>query len=180
MKSRELIADLLCLDHDRFRARVPDALDASEYDANRLERLGGPGASRTEGPDVLESLTDREEAYVQRIRVLDDASLGITLTGPAYADNPVLYATRTFREVVGYGLERLRGANLRLLQGPDTGTEPVADLREALSTWSRTTVDIRNYRADGTLFTNRVTIVPVTDRAGSVVNWIGLQAAIDE
>ena len=180
MTSRELFADLLRLDHDRFRVRVPDALDASEYDADRLEHLGDPDASETEVPDAIGPYTDYEAAHVQRIRVLDDAALGLTLTGPAYADNPVLYANRTFRELVGYDLERLRGANLRLLQGSDTGTESVADLREALSTWNRTTVEIRNYRADGTPFTNRVTIVPVTDRAGSVVNWIGLQAAVDE
>jgi PAS domain S-box-containing protein len=182
MISRELLADLLQLDHDRFRTRVPDALDAAEYDSDRLERLNAPDDDDDHVsviPGASGSLADHEEAYVRRIRVLDDASIGITLTGPAYADNPVVYANRTLRELTGYDLEELRGSNLRLLQGPATRAEPVADLREALSTWSRTTVELRNYRADGARFTNRVTIVPITDRAGSVVNWLGFQAVVD-
>ncbi|SHG91394.1 PAS domain-containing protein [Halobaculum gomorrense] len=183
MTSRNLLADLIRLDHDRFRARVPDALAAAEYDGDRLDRLGDSVdaddiASAASGPAV--SLTDREAAYVERIRVLDDASVGITFTGPAYADNPVLYATRRARVLTGYGLTELQGRNLRLLQGPDTERGPVADLREALSTWTRTTVELRNYRADGTPFDNRVTIVPIADRSGSVVNWLGFQAAVDE
>ncbi|MFC7068549.1 PAS domain-containing protein [Halobaculum lipolyticum] len=180
MVSREVVADLLRLDDERFSRRVPEALPAHAYDTGRLDRLGDPARPPPDPPGGSGSLADHEGAFVRRIRVLDDAPLGITLTGPAYADNPVVYANRTFRELTGYELDDLRGDNLRLLQGTDTAPEPVADLREALSTWSRTTVELTNYRRDGTPFRNRVSIVPVTDPAGSVVNWIGLQRAVEE
>ena len=180
MVSRDTFADLLRLDDERFRERVPETLPPEEYDADRLARLADP-EEPTPGPPVESgSLADHEGAYVRRIRVLDDASLGITLTGPAYADNPVVYANRTLRELTGYTLEELRGDNLRLLQGPETEAAATADLREALSTWSRATVDLTNYRTDGTPFRNRVSLVPVTDAAGSVVNWLGFQAAVEE
>ncbi|WP_233740884.1 PAS domain-containing protein [Halobaculum saliterrae] len=182
MLPREDLADLLQLDHDRFRTRVPAVLDVDEYDTERLDRLGDSRPPDHEA--VVDgdsgSLAAHEGAYVDRIRVLDDASVGITLAGPAYADNPVVYANRTLRELTGYSLDDLRGENLRVLQGPDTDPEPVSELREALSTWNRVTTTVTNYRADGSTFRNRVTLVPVTDRAGTVVNWLGFQAAVEE
>ncbi|MFC7137948.1 PAS domain-containing protein [Halobaculum litoreum] len=141
MVSRDLLADLLRSTDERFRRRVPEALDPTEYHADRLERLADPEEPVPEVPGESGSLAAHEGEYVRRIRVLDDASLGIVLTGPAYADNPVVYANETFRELTGYSLAALRGENLRLLQGPETDEAPVADLREALSTWSRVTVE---------------------------------------
>lgn len=182
MLPREDLADLLQLDHDRFRTRLPAVLDGDEYDAERLNRLIEDAPSGDDA--VVEgdsgSLATHEGAYVERIRVLDDASVGITLAGPAYADNPVVYANRTLRELTGYSLDDLRGENLRMLQGPDTDPGPVSELREALSTWNRVTTTLTNYRADGSTFRNRVTLVPVTDRAGTVVNWLGFQAPVEE
>ncbi|WP_225917860.1 PAS domain-containing protein [Halobaculum rubrum] len=181
MLPREDLADLIRFDHDRFRTRVPAVLDDDEYDTERLDRLHEPvpgGDTVVEGDSG--SLAAHEGAYVERIRVLDDAPVGITLAGPAYADNPVVYANRTLRDLTGYSLDDLRGENLRLLQGPETEPDPVSELREALSTWNRVTTTLTNYRADGSTFRNRVTLVPVTDRGGTVVNWLGFQAAVEE
>ncbi|MFC6784561.1 PAS domain-containing protein [Halobaculum halobium] len=181
MADPDAVADLLQLDHDRFADRLPDVLDSSEYDGERLTRLTDEATvdSMLETLPESGSLADHEAAYVRRIRVLDHASVGITLAGPAYADNPVVYANATLRDITGYELEELRGENLRLLQGPETESEAVADLREALSTWRATTVTLTNYRADGSRFRNRVTLAPVTDSAGTVVNWLGMQQPVD-
>ena len=74
----------------------------------------------------------------------------------------------------------LEGDNLRRLQGSRTDAANVAGLREALRGWSSVTVEVCNYRADGTPFTNRVSLVPVPDRNGTVVHWFGLQAAVPD
>ncbi|WP_435064275.1 PAS domain-containing protein [Halobaculum sp. EA56] len=182
MALRDDLADLLRFDHERFRARVPEVLDAGVYDADRLAGLDDP--DHAGGDPVIEgdsgSLAAHEGAYVERIRVLDDAPVGIALAGPAYADTPVVYANRTLRELTGYSLDDLRGENLRLLQGPETEAGPVATLREALSGWNRVTTTLTNYRADGRTFRNRVTLAPVTDRAGTVANWLGFQERVEE
>lgn len=186
MVSRDELGDLLQLDNERFRRRVAADVDADEYDAESLAALADGKSNPSLSTESVELLTgdasigDRERRLVRRIRVFDDATFGITLTGPAYADNPVVYANRTFRDMTGYSLDDLRGENLRLLQGAETDPGAVADLREALSTWSRATTSLTNYRSDGTPFTNRVTLVPVTDRAGSVVNWLGFQRPVDD
>ncbi|MFB6194408.1 MAG: PAS domain-containing protein, partial [Halobaculum sp.] len=108
----------------------------------------------------------------------DDAPLGVTLAGPAYHDNPVVYATRTLREMTGYSLTDLHGENLRLLQGPETEASAVDSLRDALRAWDPITVELTNYRADGTPFRNRVSLVPVAAPDGTVDHWFGVQAPL--
>jgi PAS domain-containing protein len=134
----------------------------------------------TEPAAVVErGLTDgrdgRARRLVWRLWTLDAAPLGLVLAGPAYRDTPVVYATRTARDLTGYGLGELRGENLRRLQGPGTEPAAVADLREAVASWNEVTVDLRNYRADGTAFRNRVTLAPLAGPDGAPTHWLGVQ-----
>jgi PAS domain S-box-containing protein len=110
--------------------------------------------------------------------VLDRAPLGVTLTGPAYHDNPLRYANVAFRELTGYDAARLSGVNPRLLQTETTERERIADFVEALRTWEPVTVELDNERADGTPFRNRVSLVPVAGDDGTVEHWFGVQAAV--
>lgn len=124
-------------------------------------------------------LSPRVRRLVWRLWTLDTAPLGLTLAGPAYADNPVVYATRTVRVLTGYALADLRGENPRLLQGPATEPEAVADLREAIASWDEVTVELTNERADGTVFRNRVSLAPLRGPDGTVAHWLGVQGRVD-
>jgi len=184
MSLRRTLADLLLLDDRTFRTRLPAFRDENGLDAERLDRVvddGVPGdaADETAAVAALDDPTPLERELVRRVRVLDDVPLGVTLSGPAYQDNPIRYANRTFRRLSGYSMAELRGENPRLLQGPETAAGPVADLREAVDIWEPVTVTLRNYRKDGTPFRNRVSLVPVEDDTGTVTNWLGIQAAVD-
>jgi PAS domain S-box-containing protein len=180
MSLRRDLAALLPADDAVFRSRIVDVFDAYDGVTDRREAVAaGPDAvDPPAGLDAVDALDPRDRALVWRVQLLEDAPLGITLSGPAYGDNPIVYANETFRALTGYAMRDLRGENPRLLQGPDTEPAAVADLREALSTWQPVTVDLRNYRRDGTPFDNRVSLVPVTDDAGTVTNWFGIQAAL--
>lgn len=182
MTTRDDLIDLFGLDDEPFRARVRPMLAGDDPAAERRRQAVDAGPSSFDGPNGMrefQTLDPRDRDLVWRLWLLDDAPFGLTLSGPAYQDNPVLYATRTFREMSGYSLDDLRGENLRLMQGPETAPAAVDTLREALDTWTRVTVELRNYRRDGTAFTNRLTLVPLADESGTVANWLGVQAAVD-
>jgi len=115
-----------------------------------------------------------------RIRAMEEAPIGIVVTDPDREDNPIVYANDAFLELTGYDREAVLGRNCRFLQGPDTAERPVARMREAIDAAEPVTVDIRNYRADGTLFWNRVSIAPVHDESGAVTNFIGSQRDVTE
>jgi PAS domain-containing protein len=180
MSLRERLADAVVADPAPFReqaAAIASAFDLPETD----RRLAETDPESFDGPAALsafESLPVHARRLVWRLWLFDTAPVGLTLCGPAYEDTPLLYATATFRELTGYSMARLRGANPRLLQGPATESEPVATLREAVSIWEPRTVELTNYHADGTAFRNRVSLVPVPGADGTVRNWVGIQRAV--
>jgi PAS domain S-box-containing protein len=112
---------------------------------------------------------------VVRTRAMDEAPIGMVLTDPHRADNPMVYANEAFLDLTGYDREAVLGRNCRFLQGPATAAEPVATMREAIDAAEPVTVDVRNYRADGKLFWNRVAIAPVRDGGGTVTHFVGTQ-----
>ncbi|MFB6124226.1 MAG: PAS domain-containing protein, partial [Haloferacaceae archaeon] len=72
------------------------------------------------------------------------------------------------------------GRNCRFLQGENTDPDKVARIREAIDAEEPVSVDLRNYRKDGTEFWNHLEIAPVRDDTGEVVNWIGFQQDVTE
>ena len=183
MTVRDRLIQLLTLDGPAFRSQVGPVLGEFDIaDRRRREALDAEpeafcGPDGFDGFDVLER---RTRELVRRLWLLDEAPLGLTLAGPAYQDNPIIYANRTLRRLTGYDLAALRGENLRLLQGPETEAAAVDDLREALDIWEPVTVELRNYRQDSTAFTNRLSVVPLADDTGTVAHWLGVQAAVDD
>lgn len=185
---RDLTEVLSVHDDAAFRSRAADLLDSRGLPTDGLNRsvdaaLAGIDAAHDFGGDDLTGAVDldgRDRQLVWRLRALDEVPLGLTLSGPAYQDNPILYATRTFREMTGYPLPELVGENPRLLQGPETERAAVDDLREALDIWEPVTVELTNYRRDGTPFRNRVSLVPLDDETGTITNWLGIQEAVDD
>ncbi len=167
---RRALVDCLCRE-DGFERHSAALVEA--YDLGDVAADGPPPSAVAAGLDA------RDRELLARIRRFDAAPVGLTLAGPAYRDTPLLYANETFRELTGYPLAELRGENPRLLQGPDTDPGAVATLREAVDTWTETTVELWNYRRDGSRFRNRVTLVPVPDDSGAVANWLGVQAAVE-
>ncbi|SDN10881.1 PAS domain S-box-containing protein [Halogranum gelatinilyticum] len=183
MSLRRDLTELFSLPDDAaFRSRARDRLDdvpTDGLDRSVDDALAGVadefGGSLTDAVD----LDERDRRLVWRVRALDEAPLGVTLSGPAYQDNPILYANATFRDMTGYPLTDLVGENPRLLQGPETERAAVEDLREALAIWEPVTVELTNYRKDGTPFRNRVSLVPLADETGTITNWLGIQKAVD-
>lgn len=111
---------------------------------------------------------------------MDEAPISMVISGPAYEDNPVWYVNDAFESLTGYAEGDVLGDNLRCLQGPETAAEPVATLREATEIWAAAIAELRNYRADGTPFRNRVAIAPIPDGTGTISNWVGFQEPVDE
>jgi PAS domain S-box-containing protein len=156
-----------------------DVAPTRALDPHRLPRTRS-AASLPPAVTDSDAVTDRERRLIERVRLLDDAPLGVTLCGPAYRDTPIRYANRTFRDVTGYSLAELRGRNPRLLQGPRTDESAVADLREAVSIWEPVTAEVWNHRRDGTPFLNRVSLRPLPGADGTITHWAAVQEVVEE
>jgi len=104
--------------------------------------------------------------------VLRSVSEGVLLTD---AEHRILYCNNAFAEITGYSLAELLGQNCRLLQGPETSPETIATIRRCLKQERRFEGKILNYRKDGSSFWNHLTITPIRDHHGRVVQYAGVQ-----
>jgi len=82
--------------------------------------------------------------------------------------------------MAGYGRDEVVGKNCRFLQGPETSEESVDRIREAIGNVETVTVELKNYRKDGTGFWNKVTISPIYEEVEGVVNYFGFQEEVTE
>ena len=142
--------------------------------------VGDAGADRIQV--VVRACRDGDrgsERFGLYLSALDAAAEGITIADVAQDDDPLVYANEAFAEITGYGVAEVLGRNCRFLQGEDTDPEPVATMRAAIAAREPTTVTLRNYRADGTTFWNRIHLMPV-DHGGETTHYLGFQRDVTE
>ncbi|MGZ9811334.1 PAS domain-containing protein [Pseudoroseicyclus sp. H15] len=126
----------------------------------------------TEGfnfPIPSDGFSDREA-----MALLDHSNISLLVTDPRQDDNPIVYVNAAFEKVTGYRRDEVMGKNCRFMQGIMTDPEDVDALRRAIAEEVETTVDILNYRKDGTTFVNRLVMSPVREN-GEVIYFLGVQ-----
>lgn len=106
-------------------------------------------------------------------RLLDTSPDGVVLVDAQTPEQPVVYANPAFQSLTGYSAEELIGQNLRLLQADDREQDGRHRLREALRLGESCRVLLRNYRKDGTLFWNEMTVLPMLNAEGRVSHFAG-------
>src|SRR5207237_347125 len=105
-------------------------------------------------------------------RAITSASDGIIITDPNQTDNPVIYANPAITRITGYSNEEMVGRNCRFLQGEARDQPEIQELRKAIKKGIACHVVLRNFRKDGTPFWNELTISPVRDDDGRLINFI--------
>ena len=117
-----------------------------------------------------------DEAYE---RITDqEKERSLVVTDSTRDDNPIVYVNDAFLRLSGYAAEEVQGRNCRFLQGEDTDPESVKAIHDALEEVREITVDILNYRKDGSAFWNRLRIRPTYSQTGEHDGFVGLQNPI--
>ncbi len=114
------------------------------------------------------------------IGTLESLREGVTISDPHQKDNPLVYANESFLRLTGYALEDVIHRNCRFLQGPQTDPQDIACIRQALKAGTPLTVELLNYRKDGTPFWNRLTISPIRNDAGDITHFIAIQRDVTQ
>lgn len=102
----------------------------------------------------------------------------VVITNPNLPDNPIVYINPAFEQLTGYKASQIIGHNCRFLQQKDKNQPALQELREAIKKGQRCQVVLRNYRKDGSLFYNHLTIFPVHNETGELVHFVGIQQAV--
>lgn len=128
-----------------------------------LESFTGdaPAAARS---TVLEDRRELALVAVERTR------MPMVVTDPRQPDSPIVLANAAFLELTGYTANEVIGRNCRFLQGPGTMPQAVNELRNRIASDDHCiTLELLNYRKDGSAFWNQLEISPVHDEAGRTI-----------
>ena len=106
--------------------------------------------------------------------------MAMIITDPRQADNPIVFVNDAFLRMSGYGRDEVMGRNCRFLQGPETDHGAVALIRDAVTGKHDISIDILNYRKDGTAFWNALYLSPVVNEAGEVLFFFASQLDVTD
>ncbi|OXC76802.1 GGDEF domain-containing protein [Caballeronia sordidicola] len=104
-----------------------------------------------------------------------DSRDGITISDNLVDDNPLIFVNPAFERMTGYSSEEITNVNCRYLQNDDREQPELRVVKNAIKAGQYCLVIVRNYRKDGTMFWNELSISPIYDANGVVTNFIGIQ-----
>ncbi len=116
-----------------------------------------------------------EESLKLKNQALEAAGNGILIIDAKLPDLPIIYSNDSFVKMTGYSKEEAFGRNCRFLQNNDRDQEAIKTMRSAISQGKPCKVGLRNYRKDGSLFWNELTITPIYNDNGDLTHFIGVQ-----
>lgn len=123
-----------------------------------------------------ESNKARQKAQVSE-HALQAISQGVLIANPERLTESVNAA---FEALTGYQSEDLVGHSCKMLQGPLTDAATAATIRTALNAGQPFAGEILNYRKDGSVFWNELSISPVLDAHGGLTHFVGIQRDITQ
>ncbi len=132
--------------------------------------------------DITEQKKQEEQLrLLQSVVVNTNDCVMITEIEPINEPGPrIVYVNEAFTRITGYTLAEVIGKTPRFLQGEKTDKEQLKKVRNALENWQSVTVEVINYRKDGTEYWNEFSIVPVADKNGKYTHWVSVERDITE
>lgn len=144
---------------------------------DRLTRLGSAITHALEEGRIRKDRRLARETLALRERALGEVSQGVLICDE---NRLVIYANPSFTAITGYEQSDILNKRCSVLQGDKTDPSTVAKIRAALQQQQPFEGEILNYRKDGTPFWNELSLMPIPDRRGGPIKYIGIQRDITE
>lgn len=123
-----------------------------------------------------EQMEELDPALLQRL--LDESVDGIVVAEQEGDDTILIYVNAAFERLSGYAADEILYRDCRFLQGSDRDQPARHRIREAIRQGRPCREVLRNYRKDGTLFWNELSLTPVYNGQDELTYYIGIQKDI--
>ena len=133
-------------------------IDSEYYCKQTLEALRMTGTSMNDS-----FLLDARGWWHAFVSMAETMPVSVAITDMTYPGAPLVYINQEFTNTTGYSRDEVVGRNCRFLQGPETEPEVIQVIRRSLSTAQNCHVKITNYRKNGEVFQNSLSMRPVFD-----------------
>lgn len=129
-------------------------------------------------PAFMTSEQDSSDGTPLEGRIFHAWSAAVMVLDGDAADAPILHANPAFCTLTGYAADEAIGRPWDFLQNDDSAQPGVTLLRQALAQGQGARAVVRNYRKDGSLFWNDLTLSPVLGANGKASHFIVIAADV--
>jgi diguanylate cyclase (GGDEF)-like protein/PAS domain S-box-containing protein len=143
----------------------------AEFDAAERELLESIARSLAFATHALRERSRqrrRDDQLRQLSRALESSSNGVMITSSTQLDHPIVYVNPAFERITGYTAQEVIGNSGRFLVRDDLAQKGLNEIRACLRERREGQAVLRNYRKDGGLFWNELSIAPVRDESGGI------------
>lgn len=121
------------------------------------------------------SIPQLNTIFVSMVNQIDE---GLLIVDSNQKDMPIIFANKGFYKITGYEANEIIGKNPRFLKGPGTDINSAHFIRDCIRDKKSGSINVLNYRKDGSTFWNHFSISPIFDNQGSLTHWIGIERDI--
>jgi PAS domain S-box-containing protein len=126
---------------------------------------------------IVRDLTDTklaEEYLTLYSRAVDCTINGIMISDARRYPQPLVYVNPAFKRITGYAPHEVLGRFSSILEGPLTDKDDLAMLARTIQEGREVSLTLKNYRKDGSLFHNKLSVSPVRDTNGTITHYINV------
>jgi len=133
---------------------------------NFQEGMKGTDA-RASSEKYLDGVRQQGGIFVEAVRL---TRMPMIVTDATLPGNPIVFANNAFVLLSGYSLQELLGQEPLFINGKDTDPEAIRSFEAAILEGRDETLEILQYRRDGTPFRAMLFASPLSDGQGTVTN----------
>lgn len=114
------------------------------------------------------------------LQLVENAQDGIVVAEKEGRDTILIYVNPAFEKLTGYRADEILYQDCRFLQGEDTQQESIKLIRSAINDQAPIRTILKNYRKDGSVFWNELSVTPFYDELDEITYYIGIQKDVTE
>ena len=117
----------------------------------------------------------KEKLLSLQNQALESAANGIVITDP---NGSILWSNRAFTNITGFSKEEVIGQNPRFLKSEKQPPQFYKQLWDTITSGKVWKGELTNTKKDGSHYIDEMTITPVKDNAGKIINFIAIKQDI--
>src|SRR3954469_518520 len=134
---------------------------------NKFQENIADTAERTLAERHIEAVRQQGGMFVEAVRV---TRMPMLVTDATLPGNPILFANQSFIDLSGYTLDELLGQDPHFMNGENTDPDAIRRYESTIQQGRDETLEILQYRKDGTPFRAMLFASPIGDGQGTVTN----------
>jgi PAS domain S-box-containing protein len=134
---------------------------------NEFEENKADTPERTVSERHIEAVRQQGEVFVEAVR---RTRMPMLVTDATLPGNPIVFANQSFVNLSGYSMDELLGQDPHFMNGAGTDPESIRRYEAAISEHRDETLEILQYRKDGSPFRAMLFASPIDDGQGTITS----------